>query len=98
VAFIFVERGIREGEGLQDKQPKGHTLVCGRNRHGDRVLTGLESEAPGMPVVPGNSMEPERFDGIRTGTAPVFGKLYMFGDELRISGAFSSAYPAERSN
>ena len=66
VASIFVERRIREGKGLQDIRLKGHTIVCGWNRHGDRVLTGLEAEAPGTPVVLVNSLEPERFDAIRT--------------------------------
>ena len=66
VASIFVERRIREGKGLQDIRLKGHTIVCGWNRHGDRVLAGLEAEAPGIPVVLVNSLEPERFDAIRT--------------------------------
>lgn len=66
VASIFVERRIREGKGLQDIRLKGHTIVCGWNRHGDRVLAGLEAEAPGVPVVLVNSLEPERFDAIRT--------------------------------
>lgn len=66
VASIFVERRIREGKGLQDIRLKGHTIVYGWNRHGDRVLTGLEAEAPGIPVVLVNSLEPERFDAIRT--------------------------------
>lgn len=66
VASIFVERRIREGKGLQDIRLKGHTIVCGWNRHGDRVLAGLEAEVPGIPVVLVNSLEPERFDAIRT--------------------------------
>ena len=82
VASIFVERRIREGKGLQDIRLKGHTLVCGWNRHGDRVLIGLQFEASGVPVVLVNNLEPEGFEAIRT-LHPAMDIRFVRGDHTQ---------------
>lgn len=41
IASIFVERKIKEGEGLDLSKEKGHIVVCGWNHNGEKVIEGI---------------------------------------------------------
>lgn len=41
IASIFVERTIKEGEGLDLSKEKDHIVVCGWNQNGEKVIEGI---------------------------------------------------------
>lgn len=67
IASIFVERKIREGQGLQEVVLRGQLVICGWNRHTESILESLvrEEEKTRRPVVLVNQMEPEDFQTLQ---------------------------------
>jgi voltage-gated potassium channel len=41
IASIFVERKIKEGEGLESIKDKNHIIICGWNYNGEKVVEGI---------------------------------------------------------
>jgi voltage-gated potassium channel len=68
IASIFVERKMREDKGLQNVNAKNHTILCGWNRNGERILESLKrlSDAGRRVVVLVNEMDPEEFQALRS--------------------------------
>ena len=68
IASIFVERKMREDKGLQNVIARNHTLLCGWNTNGERILESLK-HLPGAGrrvVVLVNEMDPEEFQALRS--------------------------------
>jgi voltage-gated potassium channel len=68
IASIFVERKMREDKGLQNVNTRNHTLICGWNLNGERILESLK-HLPGAvrrTVVLVNEMDPEEFQSLRS--------------------------------
>ena len=68
IASIFVERKMREDKGLQNVNAKNHTILCGWNKNGERILESLK-HLPGAGrrvVVLVNEMDPEEFQALRS--------------------------------
>ncbi len=60
VASVMTARRIKEGKGLEQIKFKGHTVICGWNRHVERVIEGIiQGTAQEMAVVLINEMPEE---------------------------------------
>lgn len=73
IASIFVARKMREDKGLQSVNARNHTLICGWNLNGERVLESLK-HLPGShqnAVVLVNEMDPESFQSLRSGHSDI---------------------------
>jgi voltage-gated potassium channel len=67
LASIFVERRIREGQGLQGIRMKGHTILCGWNSNGFRLVEDLAAASGGArrAIALVNGIDAEGFEGIK---------------------------------
>ncbi|MFH1009319.1 MAG: ion channel [Candidatus Latescibacterota bacterium] len=60
IASVMTARRIKEGRGLEQIKFKGHTVICGWNRHVERVIEGIiQSTAQEMDMVLVNEMPEE---------------------------------------
>lgn len=47
IASIFVERKIREGEGLESFKEKDHIVICGWNENAEKIIDGILHQLKG---------------------------------------------------
>jgi len=67
IASIFVERKIKEGEGLDLSKEKDHIVICGWNENTERAIQGIVlHDKPGShPIVLVNELEKEEIDSLQ---------------------------------
>lgn len=67
IASIFVERRIREGEGLEKIKDKDHVVICGWNENADKVIDSLLTQMSGTPpkIVLVNELDREEVQSIQ---------------------------------
>ena len=67
IASIFIERKIKEGEGLDLSKEKDHIVICGWNENGERAIEGIViHDKPGShPIVLVNELEKDDLDSLQ---------------------------------
>ena len=67
IASIFVERKIREGEGLETIKDKDHIVICGWNENAEKVIESLLSPMSGTPpkIVLVNELDREEMQSVQ---------------------------------
>jgi len=67
IASIFVERKIKEGEGLDLSKEKDHIVICGWNENTERAIQGIVlHDKPGShPIVLVNELEKDDVDSLQ---------------------------------
>jgi voltage-gated potassium channel len=67
IASIFVERRIREGEGLETITDKDHVVICGWNENAEKVIESLLTQMSGTPpkIVLVNELDREEIQSIQ---------------------------------
>jgi voltage-gated potassium channel len=67
IASIFVERKIKEGEGLETLKVREHIVICGWNQHGGKVVEGItiHDKNAGYPMVLVNEVDKDEVDSIQ---------------------------------
>lgn len=67
IASIFVERKIREGEGLETITEKDHVVICGWNENAEKVIESLLTQMSGTPpkIVLVNELDREEVQSIQ---------------------------------
>ena len=67
IASIFVERKIKEGEGLESLKVKDQIVICGWNQNGEKVIEGIliHDKNSSYPVVLVNELDKEEVDSIQ---------------------------------
>jgi voltage-gated potassium channel len=67
IASIFVERRIREGEGLEKIKDKDHVVICGWNENAEKVIDSLLTQMSGPPpkIVLVNELDREEIQAIQ---------------------------------
>ena len=67
IASIFVERRIREGQGLETVKEKDHIVICGWNENAEKVieslLTQMSENPPGIVLV--NELDREEIQSVQ---------------------------------
>jgi voltage-gated potassium channel len=67
IASIFVERKIKEGEGLESLKNKDHIVICGWNQNGEKVIEGIliHDQNSSYPIVLVNELDKDEVDSIQ---------------------------------
>jgi voltage-gated potassium channel len=67
IASIFVERKIKEGEGLESLKEKDQIVICGWNQNGEKVIDGIliHDKNSSHPIVLVNELDKEVVDSIQ---------------------------------
>ncbi|MEE8300257.1 MAG: ion channel [Desulfatiglandales bacterium] len=67
IASIFVERKIKEGEGLESLKVKEQIVICGWNQNGEKVIEGIliHDKDSSYPIVLVNELDKEEVDSIQ---------------------------------
>jgi len=67
IASIFVERKIKEGEGLESLKVKDQIVICGWNQNGEKVIEGvsIHDKDSSYPIVLVNELDKEEVDSIQ---------------------------------
>jgi voltage-gated potassium channel len=67
IASIFVERKIKEGEGLESLKNKDHIVICGWNQNGEKVIEGIliHDQNSRYPIVLVNELDKDEVDSIQ---------------------------------
>jgi len=67
IASIFVERKIKEGEGLESLKNKDHIVICGWNQNGEKVIEGIliHDQNRSSPIVLVNELDKDEVDSIQ---------------------------------
>ncbi|HUU40197.1 MAG TPA: ion channel [Desulfatiglandales bacterium] len=67
IASVFVERKIKEGEGLESIKEKNHIVICGWNNNGEKVIEGiLIRDKNGIyPIVLINELDKDEIESIQ---------------------------------
>lgn len=67
IASIFVERKIKEGEGLETLKEKDQIVICGWNQNGERVIEGIliHDKNSNYPIVLVNELEKDAVESIQ---------------------------------
>ena len=67
IASIFVERKIKEGEGLDLSKEKDHIVICGWNENTERAIQGIviHDKLGSHPIVLVNELEKEEIDSLQ---------------------------------
>jgi len=66
IASIFVERKIKEGEGLESLKERNQIVICGWNRNGENTIEGIliHDEGSDCPIVLVNELEKDEVDSV----------------------------------
>ncbi len=92
IASIFVERRIREGEGLETIKERDHVVICGWNENGEKVIESILVQTKANPpkIVLVNELEKEEIQSIQ----------YKYGDYglLFVRGSFVKEDVLARAN
>jgi voltage-gated potassium channel len=92
IASIFVERKIREGQGLESIKEKDHVVICGWNENAEKVIESILTQTQGNPptVVLVNELDRDDIQTIQ----------YRFKDEglLFVKGNFVKEDVLARAN
>jgi len=67
IASIFVERKIKEGEGLESLKEKNQIVICGWNQNGEKVIEGMliHDKNSSYPIVLVNELDKDAVDSIQ---------------------------------
>jgi voltage-gated potassium channel len=67
IASIFVERKIKEGEGLESLKVKDQIVICGWNQNGEKVIEGISihDKDSSYPIVLVNELDKDEVDSIQ---------------------------------
>jgi voltage-gated potassium channel len=67
IASIFVERKIKEGEGLESLREKNQIVICGWNQNGEKVIEGMliHDKNSSYPIVLVNELDKDAVDSIQ---------------------------------
>ena len=67
IASIFVERKIKEGEGLESLKVKDQIVICGWNQNGEKVIEGIliHDKNSIYPIVLINELDKDEVDSIQ---------------------------------
>ena len=67
IASIFVERKIKEGEGLESLKVKDQIAICGWNQNGEKVIEGISihDKDSSYPIVLVNELDKDEVDSIQ---------------------------------
>ena len=67
IASIFVERKIKEGEGLETLKEKNQIVICGWNQNGEKVIEGMliHDKNSSYPIVLVNELEKDEVESIQ---------------------------------
>ena len=67
IASIFVERKIKEGEGLESLREKDQIVICGWNQNGEKVIEGIliHDKNSSYPIVLVNELEKDELDSVQ---------------------------------
>ncbi len=67
IASIFVERKIKEGEGLESLKEKNQIVICGWNQNGEKVIEGMliHDKDSSYPIVLVNELEKDEVESIQ---------------------------------
>jgi voltage-gated potassium channel len=67
IASIFVERKIKEGEGLESLKVKDQIIICGWNQNGEKVIEGIliHDKDSSYPIVLVNELDKDEVDSIQ---------------------------------
>jgi len=67
IASIFVERKIKEGEGLESLKEKNQIVICGWNQNGEEVIEGMliHDKNSNYPIVLVNELEKDAVESIQ---------------------------------
>lgn len=67
IASIFVERKIKEGEGLESLKEKNQIVICGWNQNGEKVIEGMliHDKDSSYPIVLVSELDKDAVDSIQ---------------------------------
>jgi len=67
IASIFVERKIKEGEGLESLKVKHQIVICGWNDNGEKTIEGIliHDKNGSYPIVLVNELDKDEVDSIQ---------------------------------
>ena len=67
IASIFVERKIKEGEGLESLKEKNQIVICGWNQNGEKVIEGMliHDKNSSYPIVLVSELDKDAVDSIQ---------------------------------
>jgi voltage-gated potassium channel len=67
IASIFIERKIKEGEGLDLSREKDHIVICGWNDNGEKVIEGISihDEGGNHSIVLVNELDKDDVDSVQ---------------------------------
>jgi voltage-gated potassium channel len=67
IASIFVERKIKEGEGLESLKEKDQIVICGWNKEGEKAIEGIliHDKNSIYPIVLVNELEKDEVESIQ---------------------------------
>ena len=67
IASIFIERKIKEGEGLDLSKEKDHIVICGWNDNGEKVIEGISihDENGNYSIVLVNELDKDDVDSVQ---------------------------------
>jgi len=82
IASIFVERKLKEGEGLEEIRERNHVLLCGWNENAERILEGMFEKMERGLVVLINELERDEVQSILFHFKE-FGLKFVRGDFIK---------------